>query len=125
MTQPLISVIIPLYNAKSYIAEAIESVLAQPYAPIEIIVIDDGSTDGGAQVAARYDNVQVVRQANAGISAVVIRAWRWRAGSILRCSMQMIFGCPTNSQCKWRHSLPNRIPNRLWLCPGIYQSRIA
>ena len=52
--KPLISVIIPVYNGERYLAEAIESALAQTYRPVEIIVVDDGSTDGTARVAERF-----------------------------------------------------------------------
>lgn len=51
---PLVSVMIPVYNGERYLAEAIESVLAQTYRPIEIIVVDDGSTDSSADVAKRF-----------------------------------------------------------------------
>ena len=54
MNRPLISVIIPVYNCERYLGAAIESVLAQNWRPIEIIVVDDGSTDGSAAVARRF-----------------------------------------------------------------------
>ena len=46
MVTPLVSSIIPCWNAERYVAEAIESALGQTYRPVEVIVIDDGSTDG-------------------------------------------------------------------------------
>jgi glycosyltransferase involved in cell wall biosynthesis len=51
---PLISVIIPTYNYGSFLPDALDSVIAQGYAPFEIILVDDGSTDDTAMVAARY-----------------------------------------------------------------------
>ena len=65
-----VSCIIPCYNAERFLGEAIESVIAQTLSPAEIIVIDDGSTDGSATVAARYaDRVSYLRQENAGPAA--------------------------------------------------------
>jgi glycosyltransferase involved in cell wall biosynthesis len=51
---PLVSTLIPVYNRERYLAAAIESLLAQAYRPLEIVVIDDGSTDGSAEIARRY-----------------------------------------------------------------------
>lgn len=64
----LVSVVIPCYNHAHYLGHAIESVLAQTHRHFEIVVVDDGSTDGTAEVAARYAEVRVVRQCNAGLS---------------------------------------------------------
>lgn len=66
--RPLVSVIIASYNYGRFLAEAIESALQQTYQPIEVIVVDDGSTDNTADVAARYP-VRLIRQPNAGLAA--------------------------------------------------------
>lgn len=63
-TRPLVSVIIPVYNGERYLAQAIESVFDQTYSPVEIIIVDDGSTDGSARVAQAYGpRVRWVRRA--------------------------------------------------------------
>ena len=67
-TNPLVSVIIPCYNYARFLGEAIESVLRQEYQPVEIVVIDDGSTDHTERVAARYPSVQYYYQPNAGLA---------------------------------------------------------
>jgi len=68
--QPLVSVIIPAYNAEPFLREAIESVLAQSYEPIEVIVVDDGSTDGTSAVAASFGGaVTMVGKENGGVSS--------------------------------------------------------
>lgn len=70
MSSPRFSVIIPAYNAAGFIARAIDSVLAQTWPAHEIIVVDDGSTDATARMAAQYgDRVRCLRQGNAGVSA--------------------------------------------------------
>ena len=51
---PLVSILVPVYNREQYLAEALESVLAQAYRPLELVVVDDGSTDGSAAIARRY-----------------------------------------------------------------------
>jgi len=72
VSQKTISVVIPLYNKAPHIARALDSVLAQSSQPDEIIVVDDGSTDGGAEIVAPYvqkHGVRLIRQKNAGVSA--------------------------------------------------------
>jgi glycosyltransferase involved in cell wall biosynthesis len=65
----LVSVIIPVYNAEAFLGEALESVFAQTYRPIEVIVVDDGSTDGSAQVAQRFVSVHYTFQSHQGAAA--------------------------------------------------------
>jgi glycosyltransferase involved in cell wall biosynthesis len=67
-TAPRVSVLIPLYNAALFIAEALESIRAQTVPVQEVIVVDDGSTDGGAEIAATFPFVILVRKEHSGIS---------------------------------------------------------
>jgi glycosyltransferase involved in cell wall biosynthesis len=67
---PLISCIVPVYNGEKYLAEAIESILAQSYRPLEVIIVDAGSTDDTPQVVAGFkDRVVYLEQSNRGPSA--------------------------------------------------------
>ena len=65
----LVSVVIPCYKQAHFLADAIDSALAQTYPSIEIIVVNDGSPDDTAAVAARYPIVRYVEQKNAGLAA--------------------------------------------------------
>src|SRR5262245_2526742 len=67
-TLPLISVVCPAYNCARFIKPALESVLAQSYRPMEIIVIDDGSSDANPEVVQHFQEVRYLRQANQGPS---------------------------------------------------------
>ena len=67
--EPLISVVIPTFNYGTYIAACLDSVIAQTYKKLEIIVVDDGSTDDTASIVAAYPDVRYVYQENAGVSA--------------------------------------------------------
>ena len=67
MTVPLVSCIIPVYNGADFLAEAVTSVLAQRHPALEVVVVDDGSTDDTPRVAASFgERVRYVRQDNAG-----------------------------------------------------------
>ncbi|MEE1327113.1 MAG: glycosyltransferase family 2 protein [Oscillospiraceae bacterium] len=69
---PQIHVIIPVYNAKKFLRQAVDSVLNQPYKGIDIVLVNDGSTDGSAElcdeIAAKEERVCVIHQANQGVS---------------------------------------------------------
>lgn len=64
---PLVSVVIPNYNYGRYVGEAVESVLAQTYPNVEIVVVDDGSKDDSREVLGRFgDRIKLVEQSNGG-----------------------------------------------------------
>jgi glycosyltransferase involved in cell wall biosynthesis len=80
---PLVSVVIPAYNAERYVGEAIESVLAQAYSSLELIVVDDGSSDGTAEVVAGYSEATLIAQENSGPSAARNRGFAASAGEVV------------------------------------------
>lgn len=69
MSDPLVSVVIPAFNASAFVGEAIGSVLAEEGPRSEIIVVDDGSTDGTADVAKGFPEVRLISRPNGGIGA--------------------------------------------------------
>ena len=73
LDQPLVSVIIPAYNAENFIVKTLESVLSQTYQNIEVLVVDDGSTDTTAKIVKSFsqkDNrVSLLQQSNTGVAA--------------------------------------------------------
>jgi glycosyltransferase involved in cell wall biosynthesis len=65
--QPLVSCIVPVWNGERYLAEALESIFSQTYPHIEIVVVDDGSTDGTPAILSSYsDRILTIRQTQAG-----------------------------------------------------------
>lgn len=68
----MISIIVPVYNGERYLAECIDSVLGQTFADWELIIVDDGSTDGSGAIADRYcrhdDRIRVIHRVNGGMS---------------------------------------------------------
>lgn len=74
--KPNVSIIVPVYQAEQYLEECVNSILQQTYKELEIILVDDGSTDQSAQIcdafSLKYDIVRVIHKANAGLTA----AWK-------------------------------------------------
>ena len=73
MNNTLVSVIIPIYNAENYLKQCLDSIVGQTLKDIEIICVDDGSTDGSAEILREYQEkdarITVIRQENAGAGA--------------------------------------------------------
>jgi glycosyltransferase involved in cell wall biosynthesis len=79
-----VSIVIPAFNAERYVGAAVKSVLAQTYAPLEVIVIDDGSTDGTfAALQELAPAIRLIRQSNAGQAAALNRGWDMSSGELL------------------------------------------
>lgn len=72
-TNPLISIIVPIYNVEAYLEKCIESILAQDYTPLEIILVNDGATDGSGEIcdkyAKQYENITALHKKNGGLSS--------------------------------------------------------
>lgn len=74
MNRPLVSIIIPVYNGANYVAEAIESAINQTYKNIEVIVINDGSTDNGKtdEVIRKYQSkIKYIKKENGGVASAL------------------------------------------------------
>ena len=67
----MISIVIPLYNKEKYISDTLRSVFGQSFQDFEVVIVDDGSTDGSAAVVRSYDDprIRLIEQANGGVSA--------------------------------------------------------
>ena len=78
-----VSVLMPLYNAAPYVADALASVLAQDVPDLEVIVCDDGSTDGSADIVAATPGVRLVRQHNRGAGAARNAAFAASTGAFV------------------------------------------
>ena len=71
---PMVSIIIPVYNGANYLREAIDSALAQTYSNFEVIVVNDGSNDGGEtdRIATSYgEKIRYFRKENGGVASAL------------------------------------------------------
>src|SRR5215469_7660834 len=84
--KPLVSILIPAYNSENWIGDTLRSAVAQTWEPKEIIVVNDGSTDGTAELARRFASktVKVVSTENRGLSAAVNCAYRLSQGDYIQ-----------------------------------------
>jgi glycosyltransferase involved in cell wall biosynthesis len=90
--------VIPVYNELAYLAACLDSVAAQLHPVDEVIVVDDGSTDGCTEIAARYDFVRILRQPHAGLIAARSHGFDAATGDILAridadCTLEPDWSC--------------------------------
>tara|TARA_R110002095_G_scaffold169689_1_gene147414 strand:+ start:245 stop:1177 length:933 start_codon:yes stop_codon:yes gene_type:complete len=84
MNMPLVTVVIPVFNGEKYVGECIDGVLGQSYKEIEVIVVNDGSTDGTAKILESYeDRIQVLEQVNSGQARARNRAMSISNGELI------------------------------------------
>ena len=85
MSAPKVSVLLPVFNADRYLRLAIDSILAQTFTDFELIIINDGSTDGSRQILESYvdPRIQLIHQANAGLPISLNRAIKLARGQYL------------------------------------------
>lgn len=85
--KPLISVVIPVYNVEFYLGRCLDTVLAQTYQNIEIIIVDDGSTDSSSRICREYaskdSRIVVIRQKNGGLSSARNRGIHYAHGKFI------------------------------------------
>ena len=82
--RPLISCVVPVFNGERYLRECLNSILAQTWRPLEIIVVDDGSTDQTSDIAAEFGNaIRYIRQDNAGPVAARNQGVRVASGDFI------------------------------------------
>lgn len=140
----MLSLIIPIYNVEAYLRECLDSVVAQTYADKEIILVDDGSTDGSSAIAQEYSEeypfIRLIRQANGGLSAARNTGLAAACGDVI-CFMDSDDYFPKKetvadmmtellatdadvASFSWTVSYPNRQAHRLEE-PGIYTGHEA
>ncbi len=137
----MISVIVPVYNKKRYLGQCIDSILAQSYENLELLLVDDGSADGSGEICDRYSEkdgrVRVFHQENGGPTAAVVTGLHnakgnyyvfvdsddYISGDMLREMARQLTGRAGEIVCcnhvleKQRETVPVKMP----LAPGVYE----
>lgn len=118
-TNPLVSVIIPCFNGEAYVGDAIESALAQTYRNVEVIVVDDGSTDRSLRIIRSYgDHIRWENTVNRGGGAARNRGLELARGEYIQFldSDDWLLEDKVRAQVELSRSFSNAIP-----CSGRYQ----
>lgn len=88
----LVSVIVPVFNGARFLRECLDSLVAQDYSPLEIVVVDDGSTDGSAEIADSFEGVRVLRRPHEGLGTT-------RNAGVVLAQGQLIAWCDSDDTC--------------------------
>lgn len=134
----LISIVIPCFNAEKWVAEAIESCLNQTSQPLEIIVVDDGSTDGSRKILESYsDRIQTIYQANGGACVARNAGFRRSRGRFIQFldaddyllpeKLELQRNCLASTGADvvygdWRHQV-NAVDGRVWMDPQVVSGK--
>ena len=108
---PLVSIVIPVYNGENYLKDAIDSALAQTYKNIEIIVVNDGSTDNTEKIALSYGNkIRYFKQKNGGVSSALNKAIKHMKGEYFSWLSHddMYYPCKVALQVEYLEHLNNK-----------------
>jgi len=120
MLKPLVSIIIPVYNAQKYLAGAIKSAIGQTWSNKEIIIVDDGSTDDSFAIAKKFEapDVVIIQQENKGASAARNRGLRASKGEYV----QFLDSDDLLSENKIERQLIQLVnkPAHLGICDTVY-----
>jgi alpha-1,3-rhamnosyltransferase len=116
---PLVSVCIPVFNHSDFVAECIESVIAQSYSNIELIIIDDGSTDSSCAIVeryidackARFQRFKFISRPNVGVSETLNEGLRWAEGKYYcgLASDDVMFADKTSVLVEYLEHNPNTV----------------
>lgn len=83
MSPPLVTAIVPVFNGEVRLRSALESIFAQPHRPLQVIVVDDGSSDGSAAIARSFPEVEYIWQPNSGVASARNTALRRARGEFI------------------------------------------
>src|SRR4051812_19987677 len=105
--RPLVSVIVAAFQAEAFLEDAIASILAQDYAPFEVVVCDDGSTDRTPEILAAHPELHTVRQPNSGPAAARNAAVGASSGELLAIFDADDLWPPTRLRGRGRYPVPH------------------
>lgn len=142
-SQPLISVLIPIYQVRAYLAQCLDSVIHQTYQNLEIILVDDGSTDGSGEICDQYAGrdarIKVIHKENGGLVSARKAGLQAASGELIAYvdsddwidpeTYQAMYQMMEDNDADvvvaghWEHSRDEEWPVNNFIAPGVYQSQ--